>query len=223
MISPASVTTWPLRSSAFANSLGSRPYACARTDIWAPISSAVTSSFSARAMPSRTRSDLMARIAWSRESSRSRASSHPWDSSTCSSVSPARSARSLACEIRCSVSSSTRESGRSTVTVSIIACSARSRMTPSASRSFISTRRSRRSSRSCASVSNSEAVFANSSSASGSLRCFTSFRSTWMLTSVPPSSPNRSGSTSVTFRMSPGFLPISSSSSFEPNSPEPTK
>ena len=59
-------------------------------------------------------------------------------------------------------------------------------MTPSASRSFISTRRSRRSSRSWVSVSNSEAVFANSSSASGSLRCFTSFRSTWMLTSVPP-------------------------------------
>ena len=72
-------------------------------------------------------------------------------------------------------------------------------------------------------MSNSEAVFANSSSASGSLRCFTSFTRTWTLTSVPPSSPNRSGSVSFTFRMSPGFVETSSSSSFEPNSPEPTK
>ena len=55
------------------------------------------------------------------------ASSQPCDSSTCSSVRPARSARSRACAIRCSVSSSISESGRSTSRCRSWPASARSR------------------------------------------------------------------------------------------------
>ncbi len=73
-------------------------------------------------------------------------------------------------------------------------------------------------------MSNSDAVFAKSSSASGSLRAFTSFTSTVRSAVAPASaSPAPGPISSVTLRMSPGFVPASCSSSADPNSPDPTK
>ena len=58
------------------------------------------------------------------------------------------------------------------------------------------------------SVSNSEAVLANSSSASGSFLALTSFTSTWNETSLPARSPKRSGSASLNFKISPARLAV---------------
>src|SRR5437764_2433508 len=174
MISPASCVTAPVRSSWRATSLGSRPTACASSTPRAESSSGVTLISSCRATASRTRSPSSARTAWARASLRNRSSSHPWDSRTCSRVMPMRSARSVADCTRCSTSWSTRRSGRSTSTRSISAASTRSRSTSCPSRSFTAWSCVRMSSRSSCIVSNSDAVLANSSFASGSNLDFTS-------------------------------------------------
>src|SRR6266540_180769 len=193
MISPASEVTCPVRSMVLATSFGSRPRAWARSWTAEAISSAVTVTFSWRAIASSTRSDLMARVAWARASLRNRSSSHSWASSTCSRVSPARSARRVASCTRCSVSWSTSRSGSSMSTWSTSARSSRSRNSPRASAALASPSFSRRSS-----------------------------RSSWKVTSSPTRSPNRSGRTALNLRICPAVVLSSSSSSLGTSCPLPT-
>src|SRR5262245_147816 len=221
-MSERTASRMPLRSRSRRTFLGFSSRRSANRSTSSFSSSSVASMPSCAATARNARSARTARSAVSRTCCTNACSSVPVAARYCWSVTPWPSSRcAMSCR-RCSISRCTSASDRSIVTSSATASSTLSRAATCACTVFTSSRRLRMSARSSSAVSNSLTSDAHSSVTSGSTLRFVSLTSTWNATSSPARSANRSGRVSLNFRMSPGRLPASSTSSLGTSIPEPT-